>query len=415
MHKFYGSKLGGSSTVFFDTIGLLKENKHQVSVFSMQHQGNLPSRFSRYFAKNFDFNNKNSFFQKLTGGLKSLYNRDAQRRIGKLINAEQPQVAHLHNIYHYLTPSIIHELKKKQIPVVLTLHAYKEICPNYKLLNKGGICQKCQGGKYYNCFLNKCLKDSRAISLLATAEAYLHQWLKSYQKVDLMIAPSKFIKNKYIEFGFPADKIRVLPNFISQQKLAEMKTAKASLDYGKFFLYFGRLSQEKGVANLIKAVNSLKAKQQVGDYKLLIVGEGEERANLEQLVKKCNLQKEVLFLGARSGSELWGILKSANFVVVPSIWYENAPLAVTEAQFLQKPVLVSNLGGLPELVINNETGLVFDAKKFPSLEENLRKMINFSTAELEIMGKKAEKFARKLNDSDRHYQELCQIYKSLIK
>ena len=209
INKFYYLK-GGAEKHFLDLIDLLSGSGYEVPVFSMRDKKNLATPYAKYFAAHVDLE-KFSF----TDSLKYFRNWDAIKKLRRLIKEQRPDIAHLHNIAHQLTPAIIQVLKENDIPVVQTLHDYKLICPNYKLFTQNSICYRCRGKKYHNCFTHRCIDGNCAKSFLAMCEMYYNDsWHKYYELVDLFIAPSRFMKETCVSFGIPADKIIVLNNFI---------------------------------------------------------------------------------------------------------------------------------------------------------------------------------------------------------
>lgn len=411
INKFHYLK-GGSERCFFDTIELLKQNGHEVVVFSMRDEKNLPSRYSEYFAApvaldKFSFKNILKFF----------YNYEAAARLEKLIKKEKPDIAHLHNIAHQLSPAITYVLKKHKIPIVQTLHDYKLICPNYKLFSSGEVCYQCRGSKYYNCFLRRCVHNSYAKSFLTMLEAYLHnKILKSYDNAGIFIAPSKFMKNICVQFGIPEKKIAVVNNFIMDDfKLSDgwQRSDPNVLRRKNYLLYFGRLAHEKGVHVLIEAMALIADK----DLILKIAGAGPEEKSLNSLIDKLNLHDRVELVGPKYGSKLKYLIKNASAVVIPSIWPENFPYSALEATALGKPVIASDIGGLPE-IINTAVPLRRTA------EERKNNDFLFKAGDASDLAKKIEEFLaagmkeNKLNEnfsSIKHYNGLKKIYENILR
>ena len=412
VHKYFTRKRGGGSvTAFLEMVKILSQKGHEVSIFTMQDKSNEPTPYSKYFVSHFDVNDERSFFEKIKLALKIIYNREAKRKLARLIEDKKPDIAHLHNIYHYLTPAIISPLKKKNIPVVMTLHDYKIICPNYKLFNRGKICEKCRGGKYYQCFLHKCLKNSRSASFLAMLEAYTHKILKSYEQVDLFLAPSDFMLKKCLEFGIPPKKIKKINNLFDFKKAENVSEPAQEKNY---FLYFGRISEEKGLQNLIEAVKKLVAEGKMADNQLLIAGKGPQEVDLKKIVKQEGLEEKIIFAGFKEGWELKEIIASSKFTIAPSVWYENSPLAVVEAQFYGKPMIVSDRGGMQELIVENQTGLIFPAEDIGALAQKISQLLELTYAERLKMGQAGKAHIQKINNEDRIYQELLETYRKLL-
>ena len=210
VNKFHYLK-GGSERVYFDTKKILEENGHQVICFSMKHENNIHCEQSDYFVDNVDYASHNDSFSKVA---RFIYYKKAAEKLEKLIKQEKPDIAHLHNISHQLTPSILKPLKEAKIPIIQTLHDYQLICPNYRLYTNGNVCEKCKVHRYYECVANKCMRDSTSASLLAASELTFQWFLQFYrERVDLFVSPSEFLKNKLKEWEVKQE-VEVLPNFI---------------------------------------------------------------------------------------------------------------------------------------------------------------------------------------------------------
>ncbi len=411
IHKYYSFQRGGGSvSAFFETKKLLEERGHQVIIFSMQDKTNEKSPYSKYFISHFDINQTKNFREKIKLGIRSIYNREAKKKLEILLQKEKPDIAHIHNIYHYITPSIIDSLKKYHIPIVFKLSDYKIVCPNYKLFTQGHICQKCLQGRYYNTFIHKCLKDSYAISFVAMLEAYFHKWKKTYTKVNRFLAPSQFMIDIVSSAGIPSKKISLLRNVLNFSQF------EADFEKRNYFAYVGRISEEKGLDILLKAVAFLKNNQQLFNHKLLIVGKGPSEKKLHQLAQKLNITDVVKFKGflAKNTRDWKNIFQKARFTVLPSIWYDNSPVAISESMAFGTPVIVSNLGGTPEMIENEKSGLIFEARDKIDLAEKILKLIS-NPQKAKEMGKKAFQRVHKINNEELYYKKLFQIYKEVIK
>ncbi|MBI2399517.1 MAG: glycosyltransferase family 4 protein [Deltaproteobacteria bacterium] len=399
-NKFYFHK-GGDTTIFFATIDLLKSHGHDVSVFAMDNPKNLDSDYKKYFVSNVDLNEGGGLKGQVKSAARILYSFEARKKISGLIDAHKPEVAHLHNIYHQVSPSIIDALKAKGVPVVMTLHDYKLTCPAYSLMNKGGLCEACTGGRYYNVFKNKCTKGSAVKSLVNMAEMYLHhKIMKVYGKVDVFISPSRFLLEKTKEMGFKGEVV-LLPNLVDISEYEPMYQFK-----DRTIAYLGRLSAEKGTMTLLDGVKGL-------DIRLRLIGDGPMREALE---KKCAAEgiSNVEFLGFRRGQELQDDLKSAMFTVITSECYENNPRSVIESFALGKPVVGARIGGIPELVRDGVTGFTFNPGDSKDLMEKIKKFAS-NPKLIENYGKNARKIAEKEYNPETHYTGLMKIYESAIR
>lgn len=395
VNKFFFLK-GGSETSFFNTANLLEKRGHKVMFFSMKHPLNLPSVYEKYFVSNIDYE-FNGLENRLNAASRLLYSFEAKEKIERLIKEQKPDIAHLHNIHHQISPSVLTSLRKFKIPIVLTLHDYKMVCPSYSMMYNGKTCMACGGGKYYRCFLKRCNKGSRIKSLLSAMEMYLHhKVLHIYKLADIFISPSMFLKHKLEEMGFTG-KVVHLPNFI---KLGENAPAY-NLDE-KSIVYFGRLSREKGLFDLIDAVKDIKG------ITLRIIGEGSLEGEIKNKISVEGINN-VILLGYKKGEDLKNEIIKSMFVILPSTCFENNPMSIIEAFSLGKPVIGSRIGGIPELVKDGRTGLSFEAGNPLDLRIKIEDLINNPGKAVE-MGKNACLFVDKEFSAEKHYQGLMEIY-----
>ena len=398
VNKFYYIK-GGSETYFFSLNNMLEKDGVKVIPFSMKDDRNYKCEYSDFFVKNVDYNNMN-IYKKIINSLKIQYSFESQNKIKKLIQLTHPDIAHLHIFQHQLTPSIIHEIRKYNIKIVNTVHDLKVICPNYKMLNKNGICEQCKGKKYYNCVKNRCMKNSLPASIVAMSEAYINSFLGSYDYIDRFICPSKFYADKLSEFGIDKTKIIYIPNFIDEEKY------EYSIVEKDYFLYVGRLIEEKGVEILIDAMKNVR------NGKLFIVGTGPLKDKINQKIQNLNL-KNVEMLGFLQSDEIIKLLSKCRFLIIPSIWYENCPMVVLEAMACGKPVIGSDNGGIPELVINNVNGFIFKHNDIRDLENKIN-ILNKSETIRRYMGRKGREMVENIYSKGQHLKKIENVYNELL-
>lgn len=403
INKYYYVK-GGSERHLFESKKLLEKFGHTVISFSMKDKRNEPTCYDKYFIKNIDYSKFN-----LLNILKIFYNWEAVRKLKKLIKEEKPNIAHLQNIYHQISPAVIKVLRKHNIPMVMTLHDYKLVCPNYRLFNRGRICQRCQGGRFYQCLFGRCMGGSFFRSFIAMAEAYLHQ--KTYQQVDLFISPSLFLKKTFENFGLKG-KIIHLPHFFARQNI-KPKLPKNLPD--NYLLYVGRLSEEKGIDTAIKALRIFHNQNRNSNLSLVIAGEGPLEKELKDLVKRLKLEDRIYFIGRQSVEYVHGLIKRSTAVVVPSICWENFPNTVIEASMLTKIIICANMGGMPEMVKDGQTGFLFKAGEAQNLADIIAKVIKMPPQKLVAMARNAYRAACLRHDYKRYYQTLIGYYRDLIK
>lgn len=366
VNKYHYHK-GGAETFYLGLGELLKNEGHEVLYFSMNDENNLPSNESQYFVSNVDYSGKDSVFKQIKYGFKIVYNREAKKKFKKLIDDKKPDLIVLNNIHRQIGLSILSAIKKRKIPTLWVVHDLISICPNCVMLCNDVICEKCSKGKYINCLKNKCIKNSFIKSALGTIEAYYAKITHKYDVPSMYICPSIFFKNKLEESRVTKKPIRFLRNFAPLD--LEIKDAKK---YKKNLIFIGRISKEKGVLNLIKAFNLLKA-----DFTLTIVGDGPQFNEALNLIDSLK-EERVLLVGRKNKKEIYDLLDESYASIVSSIWYENCPYSIIESFSRGVPVLGSNLGGIPEMVIENETGFLFKNSSLESLLIALNKICNMN-------------------------------------
>ncbi|PIR94894.1 hypothetical protein COT95_01690, partial [Candidatus Falkowbacteria bacterium CG10_big_fil_rev_8_21_14_0_10_37_6] len=297
-----------------------------------------------------------------------------------------------------LSPSIINVLKKYNIPVVMTLHDYKVIAPNYTLFYKGEVSYRACGGRYYQCLLDKAIKNSYAKSFIAMFEAYLHnKILKTYNKVDCFIAPSEFMKSTCVRFGLPENKIKVVPHFVSPDFLVKSTNNDSHENY---ILYAGRLSEEKGVESLLRAMSLVKK-----DVILKIAGSGPQEKKLRELAQALNINNRVEFLGNQDSKSLIKLMRDAHGIVIPSVWLEVFGYVAIEALAQKTPVIAARIGALPEIIKDGINGFLFKSGDTIDLAKKINILFSKSLS-LEL---RSDNIAKKYG-YDTHYSVLAGLY-----
>jgi glycosyltransferase involved in cell wall biosynthesis len=402
INKFHYRR-GGAETAYFAHAELLRAHAHDVIPFSMRHPQNEPTPYERYFVSNVELRDRGAGVRsRIATAGRMLYSREAARKIDALVRETRPDVAHVHNVYHQLSPSVLPVLARHGVPVVLTMHDYKLFCPAYTMYANGAPCERCKGGAFYNAALQGCVKSSRAASVLCATEAYLHSALGLYRKhVRTFIAPSAFLAAKAVEFGMDASRIEVIPNFVDVPDFVGEPERR-------HVLYTGRLERVKGVHTLIDAFARSTGGRAT---ELVIAGDGEDRASLEAHARRTGAN--VRFTGHVGPEEVRWLLDDALFTVAPSEWYENAPLSVMEAASHGRACVVSHMGGLPELVRHGETGIVFRAGDVTALVNAIDGLLA-DPERARAMGRNARAFMQERFSSEQHYERLMALYERVI-
>lgn len=401
VNKYFYLK-GGPERHIFQIRKILEAKGHQAIPFSMEDERNKPTPYAKYFVSKVDFNSPVSLGDKLRMIPRVIYFLEAREKIEVLIKKANPDIAHLHNIAHQISPSVLHSLKKFDLPVVQTLHDYKLICPTYDMMAGARICEKCRGHRYYQAILQRCNKGSFSFSLLNCVEMYVHKFWQIYEKnVDLFIAPSSFLRNKVIEFGINGKKVVHIPNFIDAERYSPKFNGE------NYLVYFGRVSREKGLFTLVQAMRDIKTS------KLLIIGEGELKKDLEKYILQKNIAS-IKFLGHIKGERLKTTIRNSLFTILPSEWYENCPYSVLEAFALGKPVIGSNIGGIPELIEDGVDGLLFEPGNAEDLSAKISYLLN-RTYLVQQMGGNARKKVKEEYNPELYYGRLMEIYQRLMR
>jgi len=400
VNKFHYIK-GGSETYYFALKRLLEANGHTVVDFSMEDEKNVPCEYSSYFVRNTDYSNSPGLKEKLRAAANIIYSREAKRKFRQLVLDTRPDLVHLHIFQHQLSPSILDVCKEMNIPTVYTAHDLKMVCLNYKMMHHGHLCEDCKGGKLYNCAKNRCVKESFLKSCINVAEGYLHRMRRSYDAIHTVITPSAFYKQKMQQFGVAESRLVHIPNFLDKA----VPSVSDREDKEQYYLYFGRLSEEKGILTLIKAFEDTS-------LNLYIVGSGPVRDQLEAYLKTKDLPHIRLF-GFLQGQELTDIVGNAKAVILPSEWYENGPYSAIEALQLGRPILGAQIGGIPELV--NGNGALFPQGNAQALREAVEMIEALSQQDYEALQKASLALFSSQYTQSVHYPRLMEVYRKAME
>lgn len=396
----YHYRRGGADVVYFEHAELFESAGWTNAFFAMHHPRNIPDADSGYFAELVDWEYRGGAASTIRSAGRSIYNFDARAKVRALIARRTPDIAHAHSIYHHLTPAVLPVLAEAGIPIVLTAHDLKIACPSYRMMNAQGICEECRHGGRWKVVANRCVKNSLAASAVVALEAYVHAALGSYRKhLTRIVAPSRFYRDKLIEWGWEAERIVHIPNFVQPRE------DRFIGGYGGQILYFGRLSEEKGLKTLVRA-------SAVSGVPVDLVGTGPQHDVLMALIER--LGAPVRLLGRLDGDALWSKVGSARAVVLPSEWYENAPLSALEAMQLERPVLGARVGGIPEL-IEDGAGILFPAGDVEALAGVLCDTMDLGADQLAGMGRAGAAHAAREFSRERYLQRMQGLYSECLQ
>lgn len=394
VNKFL-SPVGGAETYMITLGKELEKRGHEVQFFGMDSADRQVGNRAEIYTDNIDFRNA-SALKKLEYSLKSVYSKEARRKIGALLDDFKPDIVHLNNINFQLTPAIIYEIKKRGIPAVQTLHDVQLACPCHRFYieHEKKICTLCESGNYLNCIKHKCVHNSFAKSIPAAIESYYYHSKGTYSLIDKFICPSRFMANTAHKAGIDKSKTTVLHNFSDKKASAAASTYNGE----PYALYFGRLSVEKGIETLVHAAKELPG------VKFVFAGTGP----LENL---CKGVPNIEYAGFKSGKELSDLIENAEFSLCPSELNENCPMTVSESVSLGTPVIGSDLGGIPELIKNGKTGIVFEAGNKNALKEAIQKLYY----DKELLNRMAQNCrSEEFNGIEKYTERLSEIYSDSI-
>lgn len=391
INKFLYSK-GGAETYVFKLGETLTKYGHSVQYFGLKNEKNTVGNHVGAYVSDMDLTA--GIRQNLTSPFRIIYSSEARRQLRRVLYDFEPDVVHLNNIQFHLTPSIILETEKyrkktgRKVKIVYTAHDYQLICPSHGLFDTDiRVCEKCLGGNYTHCLRTKCMKNSRMKSLLAMLDAYTWKISKAYSYIDTIVCPSRFLKDKLDTQKRFADKTVALHNFIEPQEAVETEKS----DY---VLEFGHLSRDKGTNTLLEVAKRMP------NVRFLFAGYGKAEADIK-------LVDNAEYVGFQTGAELKELIQKALVTVCPSEMYENCPYSVMESQFNCTPVIGARIGGIPELIKEGETGLLFEAGNADDLEAKLRDLLE-TPGMIERFTENCKQIS--FETPDTYYEKMMQIY-----
>ena len=398
--KFYYEK-GGLESYLFNSKDILEESGIDVVPFSCRHEKNIESNFEKYFCDYYDLSNHkvNSIIENITSVRNMFYNPQAYKNIGQLIDDCNPSIVQGFGVTKHLSYSIFKAAKEKNIKTVFRLSDLALFCPNSIGLDGHAlICEDldCQKPINLRILKTKCIQGSSLASLVGLVESKYNSIFAGYKKyVDVWFAPSKFMMSRvHTHLGVDIENITVIPPFI------DSKNIEPEFKSNGYILFAGRLENYKGLYTLLKAMK-------VVNKKLIVVGDGTEKNKLEEISIIENI--DVKFVGHKEKSTVLGLIGGAECVVVPSECHENSPNIILEAYSKGKPVVATNIGGIPEMIVDGETGYLFELKNHEELGNKILKACSNS----ESMGRASRDYVEKNYNKNIHREKLLDMYSKL--
>lgn len=403
---------GGPEKYMFKFMEAAKKRGIEVIPFSVNNPQNVDTPYSKYFAKprssELMYSDTKKSVSNMVGMVRAtVWNYDADKCLRKLIRDTSPDAVYILHEVNHLSPSIIRVAKKEGVRVVHRISDFFMFCAKYDFLCDNEICEACLHRDYSKALERKCVKGSKTITALRVIAMKLYWKTKVFDDVDQYICTCEFSKGKLIEGGIPADKITCIPTFIDAEAIVPC------YEHDKYFLFLGRMAQQKGTIYAIEAMKYLRNT----DFVLKITGtisDSEEDQQIWTYIKDNGLEDKIVFTGFKHGIELEEMISRATCIVCPSIWYENMPNTVIESYAHGKPVVASRVGSLAEIVVDGETGLLFEMKNAKDMADKLRRFVDEGSLSWEL-GKKARQVCEQNYAEYEHMESVFKCLRGEIK
>ncbi|MBR3852539.1 MAG: glycosyltransferase family 4 protein [Fibrobacter sp.] len=396
---------GGPERYMFNIKEVLEQHGHEVVPFSIKSSKNEPSPLEAEFLDTVDdqtyfAQSKKTLRVVLKSFTRMFYSFEAKKVFAAFLDKHKPDLVYIIHFHNKISPSIIDAAKSRKIPVIHRISDFQYMCPNALFYNeKKGICEDCLNGHSLTCIKNKCVMNSRVYSAIKLAAKKLHDFLHVTKKVDAFVVPSLFTLQKLNRYGIPMEKLHHIPTFFN------LKNDEVDVSYEPYFLFVGRLEKQKGLMTLLKAF----VKTQIP---LKIIGFSNDGYEDELKAFLAGKDHRIEFLGRKSFEEIEPYLKSCLCTLVPSEWYDNFPNVILESFAYKKAVVATDIGSLPELVVNGETGCLFKYGDADDLADKTEKILKGEMS-AEEMGAKAFAVLKDKYVPDAHYAQLIALFEGM--
>ncbi len=386
---------GGSDAYWKSLSNLLRKNGHTVEEYYSLGSDCASESDARVYPRNIDLAHP-----ELSDVFKFFYNTEAANKLKKFVHNKDIDLAHLHIYYGKLTSSILGVLRQEGIPIVQTLHEYKIVCPVYTMFRDDKVCYECAGNRFFNGLLNRCNKGSLARSLASLVESYISVLFGSQTKIDRYITVSDFQRQLISDMGFDTSKMTTIHNFIEDSNFDPVDAT------AEYFLYFGRIEKIKGIDVIIQVARRLP------NINFILAGDGAYLVEAKSKAKELKLEN-VTFVGRKSKAELSGLISKSFAVLVPSVWAETFGLVILEAFACARPVIVSRIGGMSEVVRDGIDGFLVEAGSVSALEEKVKYLYSRPSVSLE-MGRRGLEQQQTVFSKEEHYRKVSSLYQSVL-
>lgn len=386
IHNQY-QQAGGEKTAVEAQVQLLRQHGHEVILYLRDNDE----------IKGFNF------WQKINFVFQTIFSMRTVRDLTRIIRAEKPQIAHVHNVFPLISPSVYRVLRKNKVPVIQTIHNFRFLCPNGLFYTHGHICERCTMGNMLSAVRWRCYRGSRLLSALYAFSISLHRRLRTFNKIDGFITLNPFTSQKLVEGGVAsAEKIEVIGNCITLPSFSP-ENEKQSADA----VYIGRLSAEKGLMTLQESVRLLPG------LRLHIAGSGPLETLLRQKAAALGLDDRVIFDGFVTGDRKWKLLSDARMVIIPSECYEQFPVTALEAMAAGTAIVASEIGGLPSIVRHGVNGLLAQPGNAADLAEKMQVLMN-DPALAQEMGRNGRRMVETQFSAEAHLEKLLLFYQKVL-
>lgn len=382
---------GGEEVAVELQVELLRSRGHQVVLYQ------------RHSRELLDY----GLLEKARFPLETVASRRTTREIRALVTRERPALAHVHNVFPLLSPSLYSALADAGVPIVQTVHNYRLLCPNGLFYTRGQVCERCKHGATHHAVRLRCYRSSYTLSAVYALAIGRHRRRGTFDRIDRFVALTSFTADKLVEGGLaPRDKVSVLGNFLPSPLPEPARAAPGGPAGGGYVLYLGRLSGEKGVHLLVEAFAGLPS------VALKIAGSGPEADALARRIESLGA-RNVELIGRREGAEKWTLIRDALFTVAPSLWYECFPFAVLESLACGVPALVAGHGGLAAMLAGREVAMTFRPGDAADLRARAAELA-VDPARRRQLGERGRALVESEFSDHAHYRRLTGIYRELV-